>query len=117
MYRDKKTVCFLSVARIPGNSPLSEVHTSVSIGIIVDYFSGEIIDITTTFISDKVTEFLRSLVIGHNLHTERIEDILEEVEFAYNGSSKKAVCVCLKTNYDKYIAWRKEHSFDCSFLP
>ena len=115
MRKNNTIICFLSVARLPKNSPLAELHSSISVGFMVDYLTGEIVNSTSTFISSDVTEFLKGLLNGRNLHTERIEDILREVEFAYHGTSQKAVCACLKSDYDKYIAWREEHGFDCSF--
>ena len=82
---------------------------------MVNYETGEIVDLSSTFISEKVKAFLRNMLVGHNIHMESIDELLEDIDFLYHGAVKKAFCFCIKSNYEKYYEWRKDNNMNCGF--
>lgn len=106
---DKNTVYFISYAKLPGNISAGKLHGVVGIGLIINDRTGVIEDVVSTLLTDEAKWFLKSVMIGFNLHDNDIEDLVKEINHRFHGVSVKAVCVALKSTYEKYDTWRKEN--------
>ena len=107
-----KKVCLISSARIPGNNSLAENYNTLSMGLIVDYTTGIICDCSFTFISPVIENFVRELLIERNLHEEKPEEIIKDVENLFIAPTRKAVGVLIRENITKYFQWRKDNHID-----
>ena len=104
----EKTACFIAFAKLPSDTPLYEMHKSISMGFVVNYETGVIEDIISSLIVPETKLFVRDLLIGHNIHEENFADIVANIQFRYHGGAQRAICVALKQCYDKYYKWRDD---------
>lgn len=102
------TVYFISYAKLPGEMPAANLHKVVGVGLIIHKDTGIIEDSSCTLITEEARAFLKQILVGHNLHTEGIDGLIEKVKYRFHGLSQKAICVALKATYDRYMTWRSE---------
>ena len=111
------TACFISFAKLPSDTPLYEMHKNISIGFIINYETGEIIDLISSLIVPETKDFVKSILVGKNLHEISISDLMSEIHFRYHGGAQRAICVAFKQCYDKYFKWREEEGLPLVTLP
>jgi hypothetical protein len=102
------TVCFISFCKLPSDTTLHVLHKVISVGLIIDYMTGIVEDVITSLIVTETREFVKSLIMGRNIHVQSITEIINCVKFRYHGAAQRAICLGLKQSYDKYMVWREE---------
>lgn len=105
---DRNTVYFISYAKLPENISAGKLHGVVGIGLIINTKTGIIEDAVSTLLTDEAKAFLKSMIVGFNLHENNIDDLTNEISYRFHGVSRKAVCVALKGTYEKYETWKNE---------
>lgn len=104
----KNSVYFISYAKLPGGISAGKLHEVVGIGLVINYETGEIIDISCTLITEEAKYFLHSIIAGFNVHNDNIDDLVKDILFRFHGMSQKAITVAVKGAYERYISWRNE---------
>jgi hypothetical protein len=61
--------------------------------------TGIIEDIITTMIVNETKEFIKHLLIGHNLNDESVDDLTEIIKYRYHASAQRALCLA----FDKAV--------------
>ncbi|MBN2795787.1 MAG: DUF3870 domain-containing protein [Clostridia bacterium] len=100
------TVYFISYARLSQSIPAGKLLDVVGVGLIINYHTGEIVDTSCTLITEEAKRFLKSVIVGFNLHHEPIEHLIKRITDRYHGMSQKAICVAVQGAYDRYIQWK-----------
>ncbi|WDV44317.1 DUF3870 domain-containing protein [Clostridiaceae bacterium M8S5] len=103
---NKDTVYFISYAKLPENISAGKLHGVVGVGLIINTKTGVIEDAVSTLLTEEAKDFLKSIMIGFNLHKNDIENLVNEISNRFHGVSRKAVCVALKSTYEKYESWK-----------
>lgn len=101
-------VYFISYAKLPTDIPAANLHKVVGVGLIINYKTGRIVDVSCTLLTQEAKDFIKSILIGHNVHEESIDNIIEVIKFSYHGYAQKAICVAVKGSYERYCAWKME---------
>lgn len=104
----KHSVYFISYAKLPSSISASKMMEVVGVGLIINYETGEIVDTSCTLITAEAKAFIKSIIIGFNVHTSPIDDLLAQINLRFHGMSQKAIVVAVKGAYDRYINWRNE---------
>lgn len=104
----KDTVYFISYAKLPTEISAAHVHKVVGVGMFINKETGIVEDASCTLITPEAISFIKQIIVGHNLHEEGVEPIIEEIKQRFQGASQKALCVASKGTYEKYIMWKKE---------
>lgn len=107
-FYDENTVYFISYARLSNSIPAGKLLDVVGVGLIIDQVTGEIVDTSCTLITDEAKIFLKSIIVGFNLHQEPIEKLTHNISKRYHGMSQKAICVAVQGAYDRYIQWKNK---------
>ncbi|KXG76251.1 DUF3870 domain-containing protein [Thermotalea metallivorans] len=102
------TVYFISYAKLPMEISAANMHKVVGVGLVINRNTGVIEDSSCTLITEEARSFLKQLIVGHNLHEEGIEPLIEKIKCRFHGLSQKAICVALKGTYDRYVIWKNE---------
>lgn len=100
------TVYFVSYSKLPNDISATYLHKVVGVGFLINTKTGIIEDIMVTLISDLCKEFLSYLLIGHNIERDGIDELLNKVEKRFFGHSQKAIIVCIKGVYSRYLQWK-----------
>ena len=116
MRKEFDVACFITTAKIPANNPMAEKHTSIAVGLFINYKTGEIVDVSSLYAVACVQDFLKQLLIHRNVHDEPLEDLLWSIQEYMNCSTQKAVCVCIKKAILAYKQWREDRKMDTSFV-
>ncbi|MBP2028450.1 hypothetical protein J2Z35_002253 [Acetoanaerobium pronyense] len=104
---DKTTVYFSSYAKLPGELPSAHYNRNLDIGLIINWETGRIEGLSCTLITQDTKDFLKSIIIGYNV-SNGIEPLIDEIKNRFFGSSQKALCVILKSIYEKYESYLEE---------
>lgn len=104
------TVYFVSYSKLPDDISATYVHKVVGVGFLINTKTGIIEDAMVTLISDLCKDFLSYLLIGHNIETDGIDELIDRVEKRFFGSSQKAIIVCIRGVYARYLQWKKINS-------
>ena len=99
----KNTIYIISYAQLPDNMSVTLAYKFVGIGFVIDYTTGYIVDTACTYLTEEARKFVKDMVVGHNLDTEGIDPIIEDVKKRFHGPSQKSLCVVMRDNYNKYI--------------
>jgi hypothetical protein len=102
----KKTHVFAAHAQVPAGTDIYEKHKYLSVVVTVDIDSGEIIDCCIPMYCVMHNDFIREIVIGRSLHTEK-ELIIEEVDERVHTFSKRALITAIQGLYNHYVMTRK----------
>ncbi|SDY76602.1 DUF3870 domain-containing protein [Tindallia californiensis] len=104
------TVYFIAYAKLPGEIPAANLHRVVGLGLIIDRNSGEIVDVSCTLLTKEAREFIKSVLVGHNIHDEGAEVIAASIRDRYHGFAQKALCVALRGGIERYLQWKNEQT-------
>lgn len=87
-------------AKLPRGITATELYSVVAVGLLVNRYTGEILDAEASLVTTVAQNFLRNRLIGENLnHIDEIESIFKE---CYFGSARKAIISALRTCHEKY---------------
>jgi len=105
---DSETVYFISYAKLPSNIAAGQLMEMVGVGLVINFKSGSVTDMSCTLLTDEAKMFLKDIIVGFNLHEESIQDLIDAICFRYHGHSQKAICVAVKQTAERYQQWRSE---------
>lgn len=108
-YDPTKYVYFISYAKIPSNISAAIYEGHVGLGFIINHNTGAIEDISCTLLTKTCRNFLKGLIVGHNVEKDDIDTLINKINLLFHGHSKKAIMVILKDNYNKYTEWKKNN--------
>jgi hypothetical protein len=97
--KDYSIVC-VGHARLPEGVPGQEKGI-ISIGLEIDT-SGEIIDASSTLVTEKGRAFIASLLIGHNILNDGIEGPIVSIERRYFATGKKSIISAVRDAYKRF---------------
>ena len=101
--QDYSIVC-VGHARLPEGIPGQEKGI-VSIGLEIDT-SGEIIDASSTLVTEKGRAFIASLLIGHNILKDGIEGPVLSIERRYFSTGKRSIISAVRDAYKRFQEYR-----------
>ncbi|MDF2521353.1 MAG: hypothetical protein K0R84_1981 [Clostridia bacterium] len=104
------TAYFVYYAKLPEDMSAAHLHKLLGVGFLINTKTGIVEDMMVTLLSDLCKEFLRYLIVGHNIREKGIEDLIKKVESRYFGYSQKAVIVGIKGVYDRYLKWQEKEN-------
>jgi len=105
-----ETVYFISYAKLPDNMTAGLMHKIVGLGMVINYETGVVEDISCTLMTAVAKRFLDDIFIGHNLEDDGLEALLEKIRFRFQGNSQKSLCVVVKENYKRFEEWKKKNN-------
>ncbi|MDW7668715.1 MAG: DUF3870 domain-containing protein [Bacillota bacterium] len=108
-YDPNRYVYFISYAKIPSNISAAIYRGHVGVGFIINHNTGVIEDISCTLLTKTCRNFLKGLIVGHNIEKDDIEELISKINLLFHGHSKKAVAVIVKDNYNKYTEWKEQN--------
>lgn len=104
-----ETVYFISYAKLPDNMTAGLMHKIVGLGMVINYKTGVVEDISCTLITSVAREFLTDVCIGFNIYDNGIEALLDQIKFRFHGNSQKSLCVVVKENHKQFIEWKQKN--------
>jgi len=102
MMYPKNTIYIIGNSKSQKNNPITQIYNIFFIGFVVEKNSGIILDADASFILQSSINFIKSLFVGRSME-EDINQIIEEIEARYFGSSQKAIIVAFKDAHKKYL--------------
>lgn len=99
-------LCIIGNAKSQSDNPITHYYSAFFITFIVNADDGKILDAEVSMMLELTRSFTRQFFLGRSL-VEVDQDLLEEIERRYLGSSQRAMQVAYKDAVKKYGAWRK----------
>ncbi|MCI5863806.1 MAG: DUF3870 domain-containing protein [Cloacibacillus porcorum] len=100
---DKKTFLFGGYSQFPQGTPGHEIFKYFGIGFEVDPDSWEIIDVSSTFLTELSSSFLRSVFVGKNIRDGGVADGIREFEVRYFCKGKKTIIAAIIEAEKSYL--------------
>ncbi|MFD2369024.1 DUF3870 domain-containing protein [Brevibacillus sp. GCM10020057] len=100
-YGGKRTVLTAGFAQIPKGTSLYEVSTMVGCVLIIDADHDVICDASFTFVMDKTSEFLVSLLVGKSV-AGGMQEIAQVVQERFLGPGQGAVLQAIRAAVERY---------------
>ena len=117
MEYEKGTVFITGVAKPAKDDPIASIYDVFFISLIIDKDTDRIVNIACNTASDMTGDFIRSLLINHNI-VEDLEAMEEEIRSRFFGLVQKALIVSLKDAYNRYTMAKKNKLgiVDCNII-
>ncbi|RKD20935.1 protein of unknown function [Caminicella sporogenes DSM 14501] len=87
-------------AKLPKGITATELYHVIAVGLIVDKYTGKILDVDCSLVTRVAKQFIKNLVVGKNL--KDFDSIQNDLKNHYYGSAKKALISAFKTCHEKY---------------
>ncbi|SDJ88786.1 DUF3870 domain-containing protein [Natronincola ferrireducens] len=107
-YYDDDTVYFISYAKLPTEISAAALHKVVGIGLIINIKTGRIVDVSCTLLTQEAKDFMKSILVGRNVHEEDVDEIIQTIKQRYHGYAQKAVGVATRGTIERYNTWKIE---------
>jgi len=111
IYNDD-TVYFISYSKLPSTISAAKLVNVVGVGLVINFKTGIIEDTSCTLITDEAKRFLKDIIVGHNLHEEGLDKLIEKIQRRFHGLSQKAICVAVKAAAERYETWKNENNIE-----
>jgi hypothetical protein len=95
-----KTILVTGYARLPQGIAAEELYSVITVGLVLDFRTGQIIEADCSLVTDTARRFVRNMMVGHNIND--IDGIVTQIRMRYFGSAKKALISALKMCQEKY---------------
>jgi hypothetical protein len=99
MYR-QNTVYIIGDSKTSLNNPIMQKYNGFFIGLVIDRETDEIVDAECSSTINLTSLFIKSIFVGKSIL--EADNVLEEIESRYFGSSQKALMVAFKNAHIKY---------------
>ena len=97
---DVRTFLFSGYGRLPQDVSHQAVYKRVSVVVEVDE-QGVVVDATSTLVTDLARDYVRRLLVGHNLLDVRDRETMEEtLRYRYCGHSQAALVFALRKVFE-----------------
>lgn len=104
----ENTAYFVSYAKLPEDMSAKTMYNQVGVGFLINMETGIIEDVVITLVSEMCREFLKFLMVGHNIRDNGVDELIRKVELRYHGHAQKAVVVAIKGTYERYLKWAQK---------
>ena len=103
---NKNTFLFGGYSQFPQGTPGHEIFKYFGIGFEVDPVTWEILNVSSTFLTELSSQFLCSIFVGKNVKTDGIGQGIREFESRYFCKGKKTIIAAIieaEKSYLNYI--------------
>lgn len=100
---EKKTFLFGGYSQFPQGTPGHEIFKYFGIGFIVDPDTWEIMDVSSTFLTELSSSFLRSIFIGKNIKNGGVSEGIKEFEARYFCKGKRTIVAAIIEAEKSYL--------------
>jgi hypothetical protein len=87
-------------AKLPSNITATKMYEVIAMGILINTYTGEIIEVDCTLSTEIGKKFISKILKGKNLND--IEEIENIIDISYFGSAKKAIKTAVQNCKKKY---------------
>ncbi|MBE6066299.1 MAG: DUF3870 domain-containing protein [Clostridium lundense] len=108
MKYEKNTIYITGISHSNSSDPITVQYSVFFLGVIINKDTSQIVDIACNAISPITVEFIKSIIIEHNIIND-IQKIICEIQERFFGTSQKALIVALKDVHNKYLVELKKH--------
>ncbi len=105
---EEQTVYVIGHGRTQSDNPIMNVYSQFFVGFSVNVETDEVVDAAATVILDETKRFVRSLFVGKKFDAVH-DDVIQEIEKRYWGSSQRALIVAYKDAVTHYVENKKKH--------
>ena len=96
----QNTVYILGESKTSSNNPIMQKYNGFFIGLVINRETDQIVDAECSSTIALTSSFIKSLFVGKSIL--EVDQVLDEIEQRYFGSSQKALMVAFKNANIKY---------------
>lgn len=105
---ESNTVYVVGHGRTGSDNPIMNVYTQFFVGFSVNVETDIVVDAAASFVLEETKSFVRSLFVGKKFDGIH-DDVINEIERRYWGSSQRALIVAYKDAVKHYTENKKKH--------
>ena len=107
MYDFTNAVFVSGIAETGKEDSISALYQNLSLGLVVDARTNQILDVGCSMVMDVTQDFVRRLLLGKNL-VEDVPQIVEQLRGRFLALSQKALIVALYDAQNHYLMARAQ---------
>ena len=101
-------VYFISYSKVNSNTSNAVYNKYLGVGFIVNYFTGVIEDTCCTLLTKESTNYLKHIIVGHNIYQDK-EILINKIMIYFNGESQRTICKIISENFNKFGIWENNN--------
>ncbi|WP_171682353.1 DUF3870 domain-containing protein [Paenibacillus planticolens] len=99
------TIICTGYSRLPDGMAAKNLYGVMGIGFEIDPETDRIINVSSTFITNMCTGFLKDILVNHDLK-EGVETPIKRFESRYFGLGKKAIIMAILDAYNQFEIYK-----------
>ncbi len=102
MFYPEDSVFVTGTAKVSKDDVVNAMYQSLSLCLIIDIHSNQILQLDCTMVLSTTTDFIRGLLVGKNIISD-IEEITYLMQKRFLGMSQKAILAALHDAQNRYL--------------
>jgi Domain of unknown function (DUF3870) len=107
----KETIICTGYSRLPDGMAAKNLYGVMGVGFEIDPETDCIVNASCTFVTNMCTDFIKSILAGHDLK-KGIEEPIEMFEKRYFGLGKKAIISAMRDAYNQYSIYQSMNLYE-----
>jgi len=103
-----ETVYVIGHGRTQSDNPIMNVYSQFFVGFSINVETDEVVDAAASVILEETKSFVRSLFVGKKFDDIH-DEIINEIERRYWGSSQRALIVAYKDAVKHYVENKRKY--------
>lgn len=99
------TIICSGYSKLPDGMPAKNLFGVMGVGMEVDPQTCCVVNASSTFVTNMCADFVKSILVGHNLNTG-IDAPIHEFEQRYFGLGKKAIIAAIRDAYNQFEIYK-----------
>lgn len=100
-----ETIICTGYSRLPDGMAAKNLYGVMGVGFEIDPNTDCIVNASCTFVTNMCTDFIKSILTGHDLK-KGIEEPIEKFEQRYFGLGKKAIISAMRDAYNQFSIYK-----------
>jgi hypothetical protein len=100
-----KTVVCTGYSKLPEGMAAKTMFGVMGVGLEVDPATDQVVNASSTFVTNMCTDFIKSILVGHDLN-HGVDKPIREFELRYYGLGKKAIIAAIRDAYNQFEIYK-----------
>lgn len=99
------TIICTGYSRLPDGMAAKNLYGVMGVGFEIDPDRDVIVNASCTFVTNMCSNFIQTILVGHNLN-DGIEEPIHKFEKRYYGLGKKAIVSAIRDAYNQFEIYK-----------
>jgi Domain of unknown function (DUF3870) len=103
--QSQDTIICTGYSKLPDGMAAKNLFGVMGVGMEIDPMTDCVINASSTFVTNMCTDFVKSVLVGHNLN-DGVDEPIRKFERRYYGLGKKAIIAAIRDAYNQFEIYK-----------